>query len=129
MNVPPEKLHELLTYCTEFAETMLKDSGEFYPFGAALDSDLKIRAVGAHNGDEHPAPGELCRILGDTFIGQARSSEIAAAAIACDGFSRYIYVPYSVSVKGLIKKSRSIIFYEPIAVGIDAQIFKVDENA
>jgi hypothetical protein len=82
MNVPPEKLHEILTYCTQFAETMLKDSGEFYPFGAVLDSEFNIRAVGAHIGDEHPAPSELYQLLGKTLIEQAKNNEISAAAIA-----------------------------------------------
>jgi hypothetical protein len=30
MSVSPEKLHELLKYCMDFAETMLKDSGDFF---------------------------------------------------------------------------------------------------
>lgn len=34
MGVSAQQLHELLTYCIDFARTMLEDSGEFYPFGA-----------------------------------------------------------------------------------------------
>lgn len=40
MSVPPEKLHELLTYCMDFAKTMLNDSGDFYPFGAVLGKKI-----------------------------------------------------------------------------------------
>ena len=41
-----------------------------------------------------------------------------------DGFSRYIYVPYKIESKGFFKKLKSVIFHEPIAVGIDASIFR-----
>jgi hypothetical protein len=151
MNLPPEKLHELLTYCTEFAETMLKDSGEFYPFGAVLDSELELRAVGADVGEEHPASAELYQLLGNSFIQNAKDKEISASAIACnvnipqeyeppvndgvrvhlecDGFSRYIYVPFSIETKGLIRKTKKITFFEPISVNIDAQIFEGLQNA
>lgn len=151
MNIPPEKLHELLTYCTEFAETMLKDSEEFYPFGAVLNSNLQVTTVGAHIGEEHPNPGELYQLLGKTFIQQARNCEIVGAAIACnvnipseydppvsdgvrvhlesEGYSRYIYVPYKIKSKGIFKKVNTVIFLEPIAVGIDASIFGSTKNA
>ncbi len=151
MTIPPEKLHQLLTYCIEFAEMMLKDSGEFYPFGAVLDPEHEIRAVGADIGNEHPSPGELYQFLGNAFIQQAKSGEISAAAIACnvnipeeyeppvrdgvrvhiecDGFSRYLYVPFIIESKGFIKKTTDVTFYEPIPVAIDAQIFDSTQNA
>ena len=151
MNVTPEKLHELLTYCNDFAETMLKDSQEFYPFGAVLGGDQKVAAVGAHLGEEHPNPSELYKLLLDTFREQATNGEIIAAAIAsnvdipgnyepsypdgvrvqleCINYARFIYTPYSVSEKGFLKKSIEINFLEPFAVEISPQIFSGAESA
>lgn len=67
---------------------MLSDSGEFYPFGAAMGTDEKVRAVGAHNGTEHPDPRELYRLLATTFSAEAADGRVAAAAIASTSRSR-----------------------------------------
>ena len=151
MNISPEKLHELLTYCNGFAETMLKDSQEFYPFGAVLDENQKVAAVGAHLGVEQPNPSELYKLILGAFQEQANDGEILAAAIAsnvdipsnyetqfsdgvrvqleCKDFARYIYTPYSIDEKGIFKKSIDVIFTEPFAVEIAPQIFVSAESA
>ena len=46
MAASPEQLHELLTYCLDFARTVLEKAGEFHPFGATLSQDGKVAAVG-----------------------------------------------------------------------------------
>lgn len=151
MSATPEKLHELLTYCIDFAKVMLSDSGEFYPFGAVLGNDGKVNAVGGYDGKEHPNPQDIYRLLGEGFIASARDGSIQAAALAAnvnippeyssptqDGlrvhlesadFSRFIYVPYRVSKQGLFKKSLKAEFFEPIAVQIQPAIFAGATNA
>ncbi|QEY16374.1 hypothetical protein D0C16_10510 [Cellvibrio sp. KY-GH-1] len=145
MNISPEKLNELLVYCKEFAEIMLKDSGEFYPFGAVLNMHNEVGAVGAHNGSEHPNSVELYKLLIEAFSQQVAKSEILAAAIACNvnipakyepaatdgvrvqlecnGFSRYIYFPFKLKKKGLFKRVYEVNFLEPIPVEINPEIF------
>ena len=45
-------LQAVLKYCFEFSETMLIDSGEFYPFAAVVKKDRTFEAIGLSNGDE-----------------------------------------------------------------------------
>ena len=141
----PEKLHELVNYCQEFANTMLSDSGDFYPFGAAMGADEKARAVGAHNGMEHPDPRELYRLVTTTFSAEAADGKVAAAAIASnvtipsqytcecrdgirvqletEGFARFIYFPYRLTNTGLFRKKIDVAVFEPFSVEIPASIF------
>lgn len=151
MSVAPEKLHELLTYCMEFAKVMLTDSGEFYPFGAVVGLDEEVKAVGGYDGNEHPRSQDIYRLLFESFVASATEESISAAALAanvdipaeysppapdglrvhleCAGFSRFIYVPYQVTKQGMFKKARKVEFFEPIAVQISPSIFVGETNA
>ncbi|MDB5953200.1 MAG: hypothetical protein JWR65_5055 [Massilia sp.] len=81
MVVDPNKLHQLLTYCIDFAKTMISNSGEFHPFGAVLGRDGVVEAVGGYNGSEHPNPQDIYRILAEGFIARAHAGDIVAAAL------------------------------------------------
>jgi hypothetical protein len=142
----PHKLHELLNYCIDFAKTMLNDSGEFYPFGAAVGLDGQVKAVGGYDGKEHPNPQDIYRLLGESFTSNAQTGEICAVALAAnvnipkeyqspvpdglrvhlesDGFSRLIYVPYELKRKGIFRKTTEAKFYEPIPVEIGPAFFR-----
>lgn len=146
MAATSEQLQSLLTYCVDFATTMLSDSGEFYPFGAALDPTGQVKAVGAHNGEEHPKPTELYGLLSEAFAREASSGQIIGAALAANvdvptqfsspfpdavrvalegaDFSRLIYWPYQISRKGLFKKQVEVRFSKPFAVETAPQFFK-----
>lgn len=124
---------------------MLSDSGDFYPFGAVLDVEGKLRAVGAHDGNEHPNPQDLYKLLVDIFKTQAATGEIIASAMATnvnipltyesphpDGirvqleskdYSRFIYFPYCVTKSGIFKKKISIEVLEPFSVSIPPSFF------
>lgn len=146
MTATPEQLQSLLTYCVDFATTMLTDSEEFYPFGAALDPAGEIKAVGAYNGEEHPKPSELYGLLSEAFVRDASSGQIFGAALAANvdvpaefsgplpdavrvtlegaDFARLIYWPYQIVRKGLFKKQVEVRFAEPFAVETAPQFFK-----
>jgi hypothetical protein len=51
MGATPEKIHEMFSYCTCFARTMVEKAGGFYPFRATLAPDGMIAAVGGYNGE------------------------------------------------------------------------------
>lgn len=145
MTVKPEQLQELLTYCTDFAKLMLLDWGEFHPFGAVLSPEGKLRTMGAHNGNEHPNPQDLYKLLGDAFKTQAVKGEIIASAMATnvnippnyesphpDGirihlesndYSRFVYFPYRVTKSGIFKKKVNVEVAEPFSISIPPLFF------
>ena len=126
--------------CIEFGKTMLEDSGTFYPFGAEIRSDGQLQAIGGYNGEEHPDPREIYKLLAQSFAAKAKSGEILAAGLAAnvdipaeyeppyrdglrvwlegEGFARFIYVPYRSEKRGLFRKGFNVIMAEPIAVEI-----------
>jgi hypothetical protein len=141
----PEQLHNLLSYCLDFAKVMLDECGEFFPFGAVVGADGKVKAVGGHNGEEHPEPQEIYRLLTKGFAEGARDGSIVAAALAANvnipqeypspapdgirillesaGYSRYIYSPYRITKRGLIKKKYTIELFDPFPVQISPTLF------
>lgn len=145
MAASPEQLHELLKYCMDFGRTMLEDSGEFYPFGAVIDADGQLKAVGAYDGNEMPNSQDIYRLLSDALTSDARAGNVVAIALAADvnipstykppspdalrvqleteGYSRFIYVPYTLSKRGLFKKTTTANYGEPIPVDVPPQIF------
>ena len=151
MLASPEKLHELLMYCINFARTMLEDAGDFYPFGATLSQDGVVAAVGGYNGEERPNPAEIYRLLGDAFAAGAREGTLLGAALAANvnvpsqysspspdalrvhlesqGYSRFMYVPYQLTKQGLFKKKKVVAFSEPFAVEIASTFFVPVNNA
>jgi len=145
MTASPQQLHELLVYCINFSRTMLEKAGDFYPFGATLSPDGKVGATGAYNGQEHPGPREIYQMLASAYSAGARSGEFLGVALAAnvnipaqfspvfpdgvrvhlesEGFSRFMYVPFKVTVSGLLKKSRAVEMGEPFAVQVQPQFF------
>jgi len=146
MAATPAQLHELLSYCMEFAKTMLNDAGDFYPFGAKLSLEGQVVAVGGHNGSERPLPQDIYQLLVGAIVSEARDGSISGAALAANvnvpekfaspsrdairvhleapGFARYIYVPYEVAKSGLFKKKVSVTLHEPFAVEVNPGFFQ-----
>jgi hypothetical protein len=114
--------NELLAYCMDFTQTMLRDSGEFYPFGAVLSPEETVVAIGGDDGNEHPKPQEIYQLLTRAFVSEAKSGKILGAALAAnvnvpeqyesrsrdalrvrletEGFACLVYVPYEITKSG-----------------------------
>jgi hypothetical protein len=73
-----------MTAALPFAEQMLKEHGEFFPYGQALDSKGSIVAVGAHDGHEHPPSADVIRLLKQGFISGASTGKYQATALVYD---------------------------------------------
>lgn len=149
MLVSPERLNELVTYCIDFARTMLEEAGDFYPFGATLTNDGKLAGVGGHNGEERPNPKEIYTLLGGSFAVDAAAGKLSAAALAAnvsipteyspsspdglrvhleaEGFSRFIYVP-RISKQGFLKKRTVAEFDKSSAVAIAPHFFRASNR-
>jgi len=77
-------LDELLNALLPFAQQMLAEHGEFYPFGSTMTVAGKIVAQAAHIGEEHPKSQPLIELLTQAYRQQALNGEIRAAGICYD---------------------------------------------
>lgn len=76
------ELDALFNTLLPFAQTMLRENGDFYPFGAIMTSSGEIRHVRAKiEDDDHPASQPLIDLLTGTFKKQATKGELRAAGI------------------------------------------------
>ena len=84
MAEPTDEIQELLNFLLPYAERMLNEHGEFYPYAAALDSGGELNAVGAERGGDSPDVGELLLALHEGLRERAAEGAIRASAIAAD---------------------------------------------
>jgi hypothetical protein len=84
MAEPTDEIQELLNFLLPYAERMLNQHGEFYPYAAALDVDGELNAVGADLGDDSPDVGELLVALHEGLRERAAEGAIRASGIAAD---------------------------------------------
>ena len=67
------------------AKEMLRKYGEFYPYGAYIDVQLKVVDVGTRiRGEDRPNCKDLLRTLQQNFIELARKRQCRATAIIFD---------------------------------------------
>ena len=59
MAEPTDEIQEILNFLLPYAEQMLNEHGEFYPYAAALDSDGELNAVATDVDDDSPDVGEV----------------------------------------------------------------------
>jgi hypothetical protein len=145
MVASPEQLHSTFSYCLDFAKHMLDKCGEFLPFAAALTPSGEVKAIGGWTGEEHPAPAELYQLLSSALRSEAVGEKIIGSAVAvnvnipsaysphwpdgirvhleCDGYSRYVYVPYAITTSGWLKRKRDVSLADPFAVEAGSEIF------
>src|SRR5262245_16023188 len=75
---------DLLNALIPFAQDMLKKHGEFFPFGAAVNSEGEIELAQADDGTEQPESTELIDMLQQGFREEAERGAIRASAICMD---------------------------------------------
>ncbi len=76
---------ELINHCHDMAERLLlKQDGEFYPFGAAIDNQGELKNIRHHNGDEFPLSQTKINELKKYFENEIRDKNIRANAITFD---------------------------------------------
>lgn len=74
-------LDALLNDLLPFAERMLAEHGEFYPFGGSITTDGRHISVGAKGSSDRPQSQELIDIMTNEFRSQALEGKIRAAGI------------------------------------------------
>ena len=79
------ELNALFKTLLPFVQTMLREHGEFYPFGAVMTSSGEIQQVGAKMEDDDHPPSQPCiDLLTEAFKKQAKKGELRAAGICYD---------------------------------------------
>ncbi|MBK8068124.1 MAG: hypothetical protein IPK27_10980 [Rhodanobacteraceae bacterium] len=69
MASPKSESEMLLGTALPFAQEMIEQYGEFYPYGAAMEGeDGKIVSVAATTGQDQPSPKELIELLRGHFV-------------------------------------------------------------
>jgi hypothetical protein len=85
MPEPTDEIQELLNFLLPYAEQMLNEHGEFYPYAAALDSDGELNAVEADvDDDDSPDVGDVLLALHEGLRERAADGAIRATGIAAD---------------------------------------------
>jgi hypothetical protein len=123
-----EAKHEsesLMNAALPFAERMLQQHGEFFPYGAALDSSGKVVSVAGYDGRETPPSADVIRLLRQAFVSGAKGGKYRATALVYDvrvalpgsetksdaiavaldhkdGYSVVVYLPYRLEASKLV---------------------------
>jgi hypothetical protein len=105
-----DDLDGLLNFTLPFAQEMLDDAGEFYPFGAAVDAHDEVRLLsGGPDLGEHPASTEVLAVLlnglrnerdvlrAAAVVSDVRLADTDAVRVELehrDGHALEVYLPY-----------------------------------
>jgi hypothetical protein len=81
---PKDEATDLLNMLLPFAEKMLREHGEFYPYGGAMLPDGSMTMLGATDGNEHPKSKDLYDLMVGTFREHAREGKCKATGIVYD---------------------------------------------
>jgi hypothetical protein len=81
MGEPQDDCNALLVAVIPFAEQMLGEFGEFFPFGATMAPDGEITASAAYDGKDTPTSADVIDWLKETFRSEASKGAIIATAI------------------------------------------------
>jgi hypothetical protein len=143
---PKQQVEELMNEGIPFAERMLRQHGEFFPFGVVRNSDGSTQLVGASDGREHPPSQDLIELLNQQFRKGAESGNYAAIAIFFDvlatqpgsstktdavqvglehraGYCVDVFFPYQRSADGTVQ------WGELFASKREDSVFRCDERA
>ncbi len=84
MPEPTAEIQEILNFLLPYAERMLNQHGEFYPYAAALDADGELNAVATDVDDDSPDVSEVLLALHQGLRERAAEGAIRASGIAAD---------------------------------------------
>jgi hypothetical protein len=74
----------LMSAVLPFAEKLLQEQGEFFPYGGALKADGQLASVAGYDGREQPPSSEIIRLIKQGFVEGAKSGEYVATALIYD---------------------------------------------
>jgi hypothetical protein len=119
--VAAEDLDQLLNALLPFAQQMLGQHGEFFPFGASIRPDGEVRMAAADAGEARPDPEDVLAAVENSLRADAAAGRITAAGTTAnvtvdlgdgptdaivvdldhsDGESVRVFLPYSAGDSG-----------------------------
>jgi hypothetical protein len=81
---PKADSESLLSAALPFAQKMLKEHGEFYPYAFTLRADGTTAMVAGYDGRERPPSLDIIHLLKDGLRADAAAHKIIASAIVSD---------------------------------------------
>jgi hypothetical protein len=81
---PKDEATDLMNMLVPFAEKMLREHGEFYPYGGTMMSDGSMTMTGAYNGNEHPNSKDVIDMMVAAFKEEAHAGKYKATGIVYD---------------------------------------------
>ena len=81
---PKGECDSLMNAVLPVAEKMLKEHGEFFPYGGAMRPTGEIVSVAGYDGREKPPSADIIRLLKTSFRQSAQDREYKATAIVYD---------------------------------------------
>ena len=84
MASPKSECEDLMNEALPLAERMLREHGEFYPYGLTIDATGKIAHAAASDGAERPKSAPLIQLLTAQFQDGAKSGKYRATALVYD---------------------------------------------
>ena len=140
---PRDELDALLNAVLPFAEQMLRQHGDFYPFGATIGHDGKISLVQADLGEDEeeiPDSPELVHLLYEGLKDQAVRGEIRGGAVCTNvsirpdeseeetdavrvSLDHAKHEPLDVFQPYAIERTGDVVFGAAVAVVVDPRVF------
>jgi hypothetical protein len=126
MASPKSDCERLMNDALPIAKRMLRERGEFYPYGMTLDVSGKGAVVGATDGGERPKSAPLIEMLRAQFHDGAKAGRYLATALVYDvrvvdpstgvksdamaveldhrgGYSVIVFIPYSLRTGDVVE--------------------------
>jgi hypothetical protein len=139
---PRDELDALLNAVLPFAERMLRQHGDFYPFGATIGRDGKIALIQPSLGEDEeiPEPPEIVHVLYQGLRDKALRGEIRGGAVCANVSMRHDgkdeetdavrvsldhakHEPVDVFQPYVIEPSGDVLFGEIVGVAADPRMF------
>ena len=84
MSNPKAECEALMNEALPFAEKMLQEHGEFFPYGNALNNKGEVVLVAGYDGREQPPSSDLIKLINQGFVSGAKSGQYKATALVYD---------------------------------------------
>lgn len=82
--MPHADLEKLLDATLPFGQQMIAKHGEFFPYGAVINSKGEVELRAASDGTEQPASEKLIELMTQAFRAETTAGKIRAACICSD---------------------------------------------